>query len=85
MVRQARKLAKERGILELPGPKQGKVIFEETKGHVVDFCCDDEYSRLIFEEKDCVTISRNVRKRCLQNYQNPKVGALFLCAQFIKT
>ena len=37
MVKQARKLVKEKGILELPGPKKGKVLSEETKRCVVDF------------------------------------------------
>ena len=63
MVRQARKLVKEKGILELPGPKKGKGLSEEIKRCVADFYCDDEYSRLMPGKKDCVSIARNVHKQ----------------------
>ena len=63
MVRQARKLVKERGILELPEPKKGKGLSEETKRCVANFYCDDEYSRLMPGKKDCVSIVRNVHKQ----------------------
>jgi hypothetical protein len=67
MVRQARKLAKEKGILELPEQKKGKVLSEETRRCVIDFYCDDEYSRLMPGKKDCVSIARNthMQKRLL--------------------
>lgn len=59
MVRQARKLARENGILEIPEPKKGKVLSEETKRCVVDFYGDNEYSRLMPDKKDFVSIARN--------------------------
>jgi hypothetical protein len=59
MVRQARKLAKEQGILELPEQKKGKVLSEETSRCVIDFYCDDEYSRLMPGKKDFVSIAKN--------------------------
>ena len=67
MVRQARKLAKEKGILELPEQKKGKVLSEETSRCVIDFYCDDEYSRLMPGKKDFVSIAKNthMQKRLL--------------------
>ena len=67
MVRQARKLAREKGILEMPESKKGKVLSEETKNCVVDFYCDDEYSRLMPGKKDYVGVARNthMQKRLL--------------------
>jgi hypothetical protein len=49
--------------LELPGPRKGKALSEETKRCVIDFYCDDEYSRLMPGKKDCVSIARNVKKQ----------------------
>ena len=37
MVRQERELVKEKGILELPGPKKGKGLSKETKRCVAEF------------------------------------------------
>ena len=37
MVRQARKLAREKGILEMPESKKGKVLSEETKNVSLTF------------------------------------------------
>ena len=67
MVRQARKLVKEKGILELPEQKKGKVLLEETSRCVIDFYCDDEYSRLMPGKKDFVSIAKNthMQKRLL--------------------
>ena len=57
MVRQARKLAAEKGILEMPEPKKGKVLSKERKRYFVDFYCDDEYSRIMAGKKDFVSIA----------------------------
>ena len=67
MVRQARKLAAEKGILGTPNEKKGKVISEDLKQRVVAFYCDDEYSRQMPGKKDTVSIRRNVpiQKRLL--------------------
>ena len=67
MLRQARKLANEKGILELAEPKKGKVLSEETSRCVIDFYCDDEYSRLMPGKKDFVRIAKNthMQKRLL--------------------
>jgi hypothetical protein len=94
MVRQARKLVKERSILELPGPKKGEALSEETKRCVVDFYCDDDYSRLMPGKKDCFSFARNVhkQKRLLlcdlkelyaafkQKYPDLKVGVSKFCS-----
>ncbi len=62
-VRQARKLAAEKGILELPERKRGKVLSANTKEIVVNFFNDDEYSREMPGMKDCVSVRRNVTEQ----------------------
>ena len=94
MVRQARKLAAEKGILEMPEPKKGKVLSNKTKRCVVDFYCDDEYSRIMAGKKDFVSIARNthMQKRLLlcdlkelyasfkQKYPRLKIGFSTFCS-----
>ena len=63
MVRQARKLANEKGILEFPEQKQGNPLSKETEDLVTKFYCDDEYSRQMPGKKDFVSISKNVHKQ----------------------
>ena len=45
IIRQARKLASEKGILELLSQKQGKIITDEIQNYVRSFYNDDEFSR----------------------------------------
>ena len=63
MVREARKLAKEKGILELPKPKQGKGLSKEVEESIKLFYEDDEFSRLMSGAKDFVSIGKKVHKQ----------------------
>ncbi|XP_049777645.1 uncharacterized protein LOC126175133 [Schistocerca cancellata] len=60
MVRQARKLKSEKGILETPGPKKGKTLSENTVRLVTDFYEKDESSRVLPGTKDKVSVQKNV-------------------------
>ena len=51
MIRSARNLKKETGIISRPGNRMGKSLPEETKDLVIDFYHDDEYSRQLPGEK----------------------------------
>lgn len=62
-VREARKLAEERGILALPDAKRGRSLSQEVEDSVKLFYEDDEYSRLMPGTKDYVSIARNVHKQ----------------------
>ena len=63
MVREACKLAREKGILALAEPKRGKCLSKEAEDSVKLFYEDDEYSRLMTEAKDYVSITRNVHQQ----------------------
>ena len=66
LVRTARELKKEKGILAKPEPKQGKKLSKETVQLIPDFYEDDEYSRQMPGKKDYVSLGRNVHKqKCL--------------------
>ena len=52
LVRTARELKKEKGILANPEPKQGKKLSKETVQLIQDFYVDDEYSRQMPGKKD---------------------------------
>jgi hypothetical protein len=60
MVRQARKLKQEKGILAIPDPKKGKTLSENTVKLVTDFYENDENSRVLPGTKDRVSIKKNV-------------------------
>ena len=62
-VREARKLAAEKGILALPDSKRGRSLSEEVENSVKLFYEDDEFSRLMPGTKDYVSIARNVHKQ----------------------
>ena len=62
-VREARKLAEEKGILALPDPKRGRSLSKEVEDSVKLFYEDDEYSRQMPGTKDYVSIARNVHKQ----------------------
>ena len=67
MVREARKLASDKGILEIPDPKRGKTLSPEIEQSVLQFYEDDEYSRLMPGAKDFVSVGKkvHVQKRLL--------------------
>lgn len=56
MVRQAKKLLKEKGILESPNPKPGKALSKVILDTVKSFYENDEISRIMPGIKDCVTV-----------------------------
>lgn len=60
IVRQARKLKNEKGILSIPEPKKGKLISDDIVKLVTDFYQNDEYTRMLPGAKDKVSIKRNV-------------------------
>ena len=62
-VREAHKLAAEKGILALPDPKRGRSLSQEIEDSVKLFYEDDEYSRLMPGTKDYVSIACNVHKQ----------------------
>ena len=59
MVKQARKLAQEKGICEMPNPQKGKKIPETTVELVRKFYQDDQYSRLMPGKKYRVSLGKN--------------------------
>eukprot|EP00112_Aurelia_sp_Birch-Aquarium-sp1_P018720 Seg4505.3 transcript_id=Seg4505.3/GoldUCD/mRNA.D3Y31 product="hypothetical protein" protein_id=Seg4505.3/GoldUCD/D3Y31 len=67
MVRQERKIAAEKGVFEMPDQKKGKNLSKNIRRRVVDFYCDDEFSRQMPGKKDTVSVKRNilVQKRLL--------------------
>ena len=66
MVREARKLAREKRILALPEPKRGKFLSKKVEDLVNLFFEDDEYLQLMPGAKDYVSIARNVhQQKCL--------------------
>ena len=62
MVSEARKLAREKGILALPEPKRGKCFSNKVENSVKLFYENDEYSRLMPGAKDYVSVARNVHQ-----------------------
>ena len=63
LVRTARKLASEKGILSLPDPKMGRGISQVSRDLVLQFYHDEEYTREMPGQKDFVSIGRNVHKQ----------------------
>ncbi len=94
LVRKARELKKEKGILSLPAQKIGKILSAETSERVKAFFQDDEYSRLLPGKKDVVSIGKNVyqQKRLLlcnlkelyamfkEKYPMDKIGLSKFCS-----
>lgn len=56
MVKKARKLKTEVGIMSMPGNKRGKKLPDDVKQKVVCFFEDDEFSRICPGKKDCVSV-----------------------------
>ena len=65
MVCEARKLAREKGILALLDPKRGKCLSKEVENSVKLFYENDEYLWLMPGAKDYVSVTRNVNQQCL--------------------
>ena len=67
MVRCARKLLSEKGILATTEPKRGYPISKELIDLVVEFYSNDEFSRMMPGKKDYVSIGKNnhVQKRLI--------------------
>ena len=63
LVRTARKLAAEKGILTFPDPKKGHGLSNTTVGLIHQFYHDDEFTRLMPGQKDFVSIGKNVHKQ----------------------
>lgn len=63
LVRTARALKKEKGILAEPDPQKGKSLSKEVEDVVKLFYEDDEYSRIMPGKKDFVSIGRNIHKQ----------------------
>ena len=55
-----RALVKEKGIISLPGTKQGKTISSKIRQSVELFYEDSEYSRLMPGAKDYMSLSARV-------------------------
>ena len=63
MVRKAKKLVKEKGILSTPNPKPGKVLSQKTADSVREFYNSDEVSRALPGMKDFVSVKQPDGKR----------------------
>ena len=63
MVHEARKLAREKGILALPEPKRDKCLWKEVEDSLKLFYEDDEYSQLVPGAKDYVSVARNFHQQ----------------------
>ena len=66
MVKMARKLRKEKGILGIPEAKKRVIITEEVKEQVLRIYESDDFTRLCPGKKDCVSVYVNgemVRKQ----------------------
>ena len=59
MVRRAKQLVAEHGILVTPNPKPGKTLCEKTIQCVRDFYCDHNMSRMMPGKKDYVSVKEN--------------------------
>jgi hypothetical protein len=66
MVRKAKKLVKEKGILATPNPKAGKTLPKITADLVKDFYHSDEISRVMPGKKDCVSVTAKGVRQHLQ-------------------
>ncbi|KAK2727367.1 hypothetical protein QYM36_008007 [Artemia franciscana] len=60
MVKQARKLKREKGILAIPDPKNSNTLSKNTVKLVTDFYQSDENSRVLPRAKDKVSIKKNI-------------------------
>ena len=56
MYKKSREFRKEKGVLGVPGKKQGKVVKEDVKRDIVKFYECDENSRMCPGQKDFVNV-----------------------------
>ena len=63
LVRKARDLKRDSGILATPLPKKGKTILQEHIIDIENFYKSDENSRQMPGKKDCVSIRKNVHEQ----------------------
>ena len=63
LIRTARNLRQEKGIISKPEPKRGKSLSAETLTLIEAFYNDDQYTRQLPGKKDYVSISKNIHKQ----------------------
>ena len=63
MVRTAKNLVKEKGVLSCPNPRPGRTLSENTCNIVSDFYLNDDISRIMPGMKDFVSIKQHDGKR----------------------
>ena len=63
VVRVARELRDESGILSKPSPKKGKAINPDHLQLIHAIYENDEYSRQMPGKKDCVSIAKGIHKQ----------------------
>ena len=68
MIRKAKALVREQGILALPNPKVGKVVPKETENAVRELYLSDNISRQMPGMKDFVSIFLDGRKQHVQKH-----------------
>ena len=68
MVKKARALKKEHGILAEPKPKSGRALSKDVVDFVINFYCDDQYSRMCAGKKECLTVKVDGQK---EKFQKP--------------
>ena len=65
MVKKARALKKEHGILVEPKPKSGRALSKDVDC-VINFYCNHQYSRMCAGKKECLTVKVDGQKEKLQ-------------------
>ena len=58
MVKRARQLKKEKGILPDPDPENGRAILDQVVGMVIDFYESDEFFRMCPGKKGCISVKQ---------------------------
>ena len=56
-------MIRQQGILPRPEKSKGRALSEETKGLVINFYQDEEFSRILPGKKDSVSLGRNAHKQ----------------------
>ena len=63
MVRTARKLLQQHGILTIPLPRQGKTLDKNIPERIINFYCDNEFTRIMPGISDRISIRKNVHEQ----------------------
>ena len=66
MVRKAKELVREKGILSTPNPKPGRTLSQQTADLATSYYESDENSRLMPGKKDCVSFRKAGRVNILK-------------------